>query len=244
MIRRIYIILCALLSAFISASSFSNIASLAFLPVTIYFILAIFVKTDKRNWFAYYGFILTAVLTAISITSPGVLLFAPLVLHFLLEILPKAKKALPLPEIVKIEEIKVLEETPPEERPQFDFDRRAFLKLIGGAGAGLFLFTLFTGKAEAAFFGSSPGPGTMSLKDSDGNKIDPAIKQPTDGYKITDVDDAASPAYYGFVNKTGAWFIQKEDSSGAYRYTQGASSYSTNWTARASLTYDYFDNIF
>lgn len=244
MIRRTYIILCALLSAFISASSFSNIASLAFLPVTIYFIVAIFIKSEKRNWFAYYGFILTATLTAISITNWGALLFAPLTLHFLLEILPKAKKKLPLPEVVQIEEIKILEETPPEERPQFDFDRRAFLKLIGSAGAGMFLFTLFTGKAEAAFFGSAPGPGTMSLKDTTGVKIDPAIKQPTDGYKITDVDDAGSPAYYGFVDKTGAWFIQKEDSSGAYRYTKGASSYTTNWTARAGLIYDYFDNIF
>src|SRR3989344_9634842 len=98
MIRRTYIIFCALLSAFISASSFTNIAGLAFLPITLYFIVAIFIKTDgKRNWFAYYGFILTATLTVISITSWGALLFAPLALHFLLEILPKAKKIFPLP---------------------------------------------------------------------------------------------------------------------------------------------------
>ena len=41
--------------------------------------------------------------------------------------------------------------------------------------------------------------------------------------------------YYGFVDKTGAWFIMKEESSGAYRYTKGDSNFSTNWTTRNSL---------
>ena len=118
-----------------------------------------------------------------------------------------------------------------------------FLKLIGSAGLSLFMFTLFTKRAEAAFFGSVPGPGTVSIKDSAGNKIDPSEKQPTDGYKITELDDSV-PAYYGFINKDGAWFIQKEDSNGSYRYTKGPSGFTTSWTNRASLTYDYFDNVF
>ena len=107
----------------------------------------------------------------------------------------------------------------------------------------LFLFSVFTQKAHGAFFGSVPGPGTVSLKDTSGAQIDPAIKTPTDGYKISQIDDS-SPAFYGFIDKTGAWFIMKEDSTGAYRYAKGSSSFSTNWTNRAILSYDYFDAIF
>lgn len=125
-----------------------------------------------------------------------------------------------------------------------DANRRLLLKTIASAGVGLFLMTLFTNKANAAFFGSVPGPGTIALKDSNDNVIDPAIKTPTDGYKVSEVDDAGSPAYYGFVDKTGAWFIMKEESTGAYRYTKGNSSFSSSWTSRASLTYGYFDSIF
>lgn len=126
----------------------------------------------------------------------------------------------------------------------FDIDRRMFLKLIGSAGITVFLFSLFTNKAQGAFFGSVPGPGTVSLKDTTGAKIDPAIKQPTDGYKLAQLDDATSTAYYGYLNKDSAWYILKEDSTGAYRYVKGTSSFSTNWTNRASLTYDYFDSVF
>jgi hypothetical protein len=127
-----------------------------------------------------------------------------------------------------------------------DLDRRAFLKLIGSAGMAVFLLQLFSGKANAAFFGSVPGPGTVGIKDSGGNLIDPAISQPTDGYKISQIDDAsATVQYFGFVNKDGAWYIQKEDSSeGTYRYTKGSSNFATNWTNRTSLTYDYFDSVF
>lgn len=124
-----------------------------------------------------------------------------------------------------------------------DIDKRAFLKLIGSAGISLFMLALFTKKAQAAFFGSVPGPGVVSLKDSAGNKIDPAEKHPTDGYKITELDDSGTPAYYGFVKKTGAWYIL-QDTNGAYRYTKGSSDFSTGWTGRIGLTYGYFNAIF
>lgn len=125
-----------------------------------------------------------------------------------------------------------------------DMNRRLFLKLIGGAGASAFLFSIFTDKAHASFFGSMPVPGAMTVKDSSGNAIDPAEKQPTDGYEISEIDDAASPAYYGFVHKTGAWYISQEGSTGSYRYAKGPSDFPTAWTNRATLTYDYFDNVF
>ncbi|MBI5044621.1 MAG: hypothetical protein HZC02_01735 [Candidatus Levybacteria bacterium] len=127
---------------------------------------------------------------------------------------------------------------------RLDIDRRMFLKLIGSAGITVFLFSLFTKRAQGAFFGSVPGPGTVAIKDTTGAKIDPAIKQPTDGYTLAQLDDSSSTAYYGYLNKDSAWYILKEDSSGNYRYVKGSSSFSTNWTNRASLTYDYFDAVF
>ncbi len=103
---------------------------------------------------------------------------------------------------------------------------------------------MFTKKAQAAFFGSVPGPGTVAIKNSAGVQIDPAEAHPTDGYEITEIDDTSSPAYYGFLKKNGYWYIMKEDSTGAYRYSKGTTAFTTNWTNRASLTYDYFNSIF
>lgn len=129
--------------------------------------------------------------------------------------------------------------------PIEDAKRRQFLKILGGGGVSLVLMLFFMPqKASAAFFGSTPGPGVIGLKDASGNKIDPAEKTPTDGYNVSQIDDAALPSYYGFVHKSGAWYISKEDSNGAYRYAAGASNFSTNWTNRASLTYNYFDAVF
>lgn len=126
-----------------------------------------------------------------------------------------------------------------------DLDRRKFLKLIGGTSLGFAVLSLvMPHKASAAFFGSVPGPGTVALKDSSGNQIDPSERSPTDGYNISEIDDAALPSYYGFVDKDGRWYISKEDSAGSYRYTKGASDFATNWTDRTSLTYNYFDVIF
>ena len=126
-----------------------------------------------------------------------------------------------------------------------DDNRRLFLKLVGSTSLSVFFMAVLGKKsASAAFFGSMPGPGTVAIKDSSGTPIDPAEKQPTDGYTITEVDDADTTSYYGFVHKTGAWYISKETSSGSYRYAKGTSSFTTNWTGRALLTYDYFDAVF
>ncbi len=125
-----------------------------------------------------------------------------------------------------------------------DINKRLFLKLIGSAGLTTFLFSLFTRQSHAAFFGSVPGPGTVAIKDTAGNKIDPAEKQPTDGYEITGVDDDSPPSYYGFLNKDGAWYIAREDAQGEFRYTRGSSNYSAAWDNRTSHIYDYFNNIF
>lgn len=126
-----------------------------------------------------------------------------------------------------------------------DDNRRIFLKLVGSTGLSLiFMAVLGKKSAQAAFFGSVPGPGAVSIKDSAGNAIDPAEKQSTDGYEISEVDDSGATSYYGFVDKTGAWYITKEDATGGYRYSKGASDFATGWAGRTGLTYGYFDAIF
>lgn len=125
-----------------------------------------------------------------------------------------------------------------------DIDRRRFLKIIGSTSITIFMLSIFTKKAQAAFFGSVPGPGTVALKDPNtGLQITPAQDHPTDGFRIAQLDDS-TPAYYGFTDKDGAWYIMREDTSGNYRYSQGGTDFSTNWTNRTSLSYDYFDVVF
>jgi hypothetical protein len=122
--------------------------------------------------------------------------------------------------------------------------RRKFIKILGGAGIGFLLMSLINPrKAEASFFGSVPGPGTVSIKDSTGAKIDPAIKSPTDAYGISQIADT-TPAYYGFVNKSGAWYITREEEDGSYRYFKGLTDFATNWANRNILSYDYFNTTF
>lgn len=126
-----------------------------------------------------------------------------------------------------------------------DIEKRAFLKLIGAAGISFFLFSLFNRRSEGLFFGrAAGGSGVTALTDGAGNKIDPAERQPTDGYRISEIDDNDT-AFYGFTGKNGAWFIMKEESdTGSFRYSKGESNFSVNWTNRKDLQYDYFHYIF
>lgn len=128
-----------------------------------------------------------------------------------------------------------------------DVDKRVFLKLIGSVGFSLFLFSIFNKKAEGLFFKNLPAPGasgSVSLENIAGNKIDPAQSQPTDGYRISEIDDNII-AFYGFTNIDGAWFIMKEDTdTGSFRYTRGDSDFPGSWTNREKLKYDYFNNVF
>ena len=120
------------------------------------------------------------------------------------------------------------------EFPEFSFTKDKRLKVevdkVGGAGGGL-------SKTESEALISIP------------TKIDTveANQDPLAFYKISDKDDDASPNYFGFVNADGSWYILKETvSAGAdtYRYAAGSSSYTTNWTNRASLSFDHFFNVF
>jgi len=62
----------------------------------------------------------------------------------------------------------------------------------------------------------------------------------TSGYELMDGPEYTSTYVYVGYQKvsTGAWFIYRKTRSNNLRlYASGASSYATNWTNRASLTY-------
>lgn len=196
----------------------------------------------------YYSFIVVSVMVIAGFMSASstpqfisAVLFYPMLIYFFSLVAPKKQKAVIVPQISRVGEIKLKLEKP----KSYDANRRAFLKLIGTAGASLFLFSIFTKKTQAAFFGSVPGPGTVAIKDSTGAQIDPAEKGPTDGYAISQLDADDSPAYYGYVNKNGAWYIMKENTDGSYVYVRGSTDFAGEWATRgARVDYDTFDEIF
>ena len=136
------------------------------------------------------------------------------------------------------------------ETEEVDESRRKFIKIAVGTSLATAVMMFINRKnASAAFFGSVPGPGTIAMKDTSGNKIDPAQKQPLDGYNISDIDDGNAIRYYGFVNKDGAWYVLQENTSNnTIRYATGVNNYSTAitgaWITRASQTYGIFNDIF
>lgn len=71
------------------------------------------------------------------------------------------------------------------------------------------------------------------------------------GFMGCEADELSNPKYYGMVNKKGDWYILRDDTTGtssssssSFRYCYGQTDFPTNWTNRASLTYDYPYNIF
>lgn len=125
-----------------------------------------------------------------------------------------------------------------------DFSKRAFLKMIGATGISYFVASLLNRRFESQFFGKVAENGIIALEDSKGAKVDPAQTHPTDGYRISEVDDNAI-TFYGFIKKGGAWFIMREDTSnGSFRYVKGDSGFPSNWEGRKTLNYDYYHNVF
>lgn len=62
-------------------------------------------------------------------------------------------------------------------------------------------------------------------------------------YYFADKDESGTPQYYGATDINGAWYILKVNGNAIGRYATGASGYTTGWTNRASLTYDYLYNV-
>ena len=208
----------------------------------------------------YYNFVLLTIMTIVGFLGTqnfkelsSAIFFFPMAVYFGLMVVPQRSRAIILPQNPN-KQVGYLRNKKSSARilikevdnGPLDTDRRRFLKLIGSAGLALFLFAIFTKKAQGAFFGSVPGPGTITLKDSSGALVDPAVKHPTDGYRIARLDDN-TPAYYGFLNKDGAWFIMREESDGTYKYAKGSVNFqTTGWDLRSDTGFAYadFDAVF
>lgn len=208
-----------------------------------------------RKTLTYSSFIIAslvviiAFVTATTYTQLAIaIVLYPLLAYFAFKILPRKTWKAPVVTIqLPVKPAQKVETEVVKSKGQdvsiTDIDKRAFLKMIGAAGISLFLYSIFIKRAEGLFFGSASGPGTVSIKDTADHKIDPAERQPTDGYRISEIaeDDIT---FYGFTNKDGAWFIMREDVEGSFRYTKGDAGFSTNWSRREKLKYDYFSNVF
>lgn len=77
-----------------------------------------------------------------------------------------------------------------------------------------------------------------------GNGLVRQKESPTEHYKFSDMDTSGDPDYFGFVDADGGWYIMQLNSSGTARYVKGTSGYTTAWTGKSGLSYDYFYNIF
>lgn len=217
----------------INAKNASQLAvSLAFLPVAIYFVMQL-VKRSPQGVVGYKTFAITKE-DRLRLARSKTANHSSHKNDFTID------QGIIEPEVLSAKR----QEKAMERMGIADANRRVFLKFIGTSSISLFLLALFTKRAQAAFFGSNPGPGIVAIKDSTGNTINPAEKQSTDGYEVSEIDDTTTTTYYGFTNKESAWYITQESSTGSYRYVKGASGFAANWANRATLTYDTFDNVF
>lgn len=210
-----------------------------------------------RKALTYTSFLATSILvilafvTATTFLQLGIaVVIYPFVAYFAYRIFMVRGQKAPAPAIQiapsSQTESKTLDIVDSENKPDklvADIDKRAFLKVIGATGISFFLFSLLNRRTESLFFGGG-GPGISSLTDDAGNKINPAERQPTDSYTISEIDDEYI-AFYGFTNKEGAWFIMREDpEDGSFRYAKGESDFAGNWSKREEINYDYYHNVF
>lgn len=204
----------------------------------------------------YFSFVIASLvvmatfMTATTYSQLGVaIVLYPLLIYFAYKILLRNTQSSPNKHRSQTQVAKSVEKTEGAKIENVgiaDIDKRVFLKLLGGAGLSLFLFSIFNRKIGGVFPGATPlGSGATLLKDTTGNQIDPAENQPTDGYIISEIDDINVISFYGFINQNASWYIMRQDSgTGAFRYVKGTSNFPESWTNRENLSYDYFSNVF
>jgi len=204
-----------------------------------------------RKFITYIGFaIATTVVVVVFVTSAtytqlaiAVILYPPLV-YFALKIFPrKAWQTFPSEQLATLSP---MAESIPEDSESgvVDVEKRDFLKLIGVSGISFVLYWIFTNQARGPLLGNFQSSETTTLKDIAGNKINPAERQLTDGYNITEIDDSII-SYFGFTHKDNSWFIMRRDTeTGSFRYIRGNSNFISSWENREQLKYDYYENAF
>lgn len=113
----------------------------------------------------------------------------------------------------------------------------------------------FTAESVYALLANSQDQHIMQfsmITDFAGNKITPLNRFPVEGldpldkYRPSDQDLSGDPSYYGFLDRSGNWYILRQNlSTGEFRYAKGSSEYATNWGNRSTtLTYDLFSEVF
>jgi hypothetical protein len=267
--RTLFLILVTVLSLFVSITGLiadidlaSKILLLLFLPVTgyLFFVLMLHLshktpvfelKSGLRRVIIYYCFIITSTVVSLSFLSSrtlpqfaSALFFSPMALYFLVLVWPRHKEALLVSEGGKVAQERSGVKSLLAPAINIDVDRRNFLKLIGSAGILALILGVFSKRSGIpSLWGNVGSYESLTIKDSSGNIIDPAERSPTEGYHICCIDDAV-PAYFGFTDKDGAWFIMKETEDGHYLYFKGDSGFDASWDKRGKLNYADFEDVF
>jgi hypothetical protein len=132
-----------------------------------------------------------------------------------------------------------------------DYSKRNFLKFLAGSGVASVVMFLFSKKnAHAAFFGNGSGSSSTYIKNSTGEKVDPAESSPTDGFGICDIGTVSTNNYYGYTDKKGRWYILRENAAGnSFQYASllnntGTTAYTNAWSTKTDLTYGNFNDAF
>jgi hypothetical protein len=197
----------------------------------------------------YSGFAISSILLILAFVTARTysqlaiaIIVYPLLAYFALRMLPRRPNHAPA---ITIEIPKRTTPKIDEDRAQrvvADIDKRTFIKLIGTAGLSFFFFSLLGRRVESLFFGN-----TFQATNTSGtlpSSQTPQSTQPFEGYKISEIDDGVV-SYYGFINREGAWLIMQEDTrTSSFRYAKGNLNFSSNWSAREGLKYDYYFNLF
>lgn len=83
-------------------------------------------------------------------------------------------------------------------------------------------------------------PTTLKVTNPDGSNVGGGTV-----WGLNDKEDTGTYVYYGFSAADGSWkILRKTIATNVFRYSTGASDYSTAWTNRASQSYATYDVTF
>jgi hypothetical protein len=184
--------------------------------------------------------------TAKTYTQLGIaVILYPLLAYFALKVLPRKNANTPAITIqIPSRPVQTAQGGKHEKVEVADIDKRTFLKLIGSAGISFLLFSILGRRLDSLLFGGALNSGINTGGTGAGNQAAQAA-QPTEGFKISEIDDSGAISYYGFVNQDGGWLIMKQDSdTSSFRYVKGNLNFSGNWGIRETLKYDYYYKLF
>jgi hypothetical protein len=67
----------------------------------------------------------------------------------------------------------------------------------------------------------------------------------TSPYKLSGLDSSGDPAYFGYLDPDGNWYImQVSISAGTSLYAKGASGFAAAWVDKVIQSYDYYNAVF